>query len=49
MKNNEVCNNIKFYIFLELLKKYSHINPHLEISEKIVETKLNHTILSTTG
>lgn len=46
MKNNEVNNNIKFYIFLEVLKKYSHINPHLEISKKITETKSNHTILS---
>ena len=35
MKSNEVNNNIKFYIFLEVLKKYSNINPHEEISKEV--------------
>lgn len=46
MKSNEVNNNIKFYIFLEVLKKYSNINPHEEISKEVKKTKLNHVILS---
>ena len=46
MKSNEVNNNIKFYIFLEVLKKYSNINPHEEISKEVKKTKLNHMILS---
>ena len=46
MKSNEINNNIKFYIFLEVLKKYSNINPHEEISKEVKKTKLNHMILS---
>jgi len=45
MKINDVNNSIKFYVFLEVLKKYSYINPHLEISKKVKNTKANHIIL----
>ena len=40
MKSNEINNNIKFYIFLEVLKKYSNINPHEEISKEVKKTKV---------
>ena len=47
MKSNKLSNNIKFYIFLEVLRKYSHINQHLEISKENISEKINsgHIIL----
>ena len=43
MTSNKVNNNIRFYHFYKILSKYSHIDPHYEISK---ENKEHHTILS---
>ena len=45
MTSNKVNNNIRFYHFYKILSKYSHINPHYEISKKAKENKAHHQIL----